>query len=111
MSRRRPAMEVHLSEGMMPRWLIVAAAGLAGCSSPLEFQGKSTLVVTGHPAPVAAPAPAPRVEVQDHKIEIHQKIQFDDNRATIRSASRELMDEIGSVITKNPQIKRIRIEG
>ena len=93
----------------MQRWLIVAAAGLAGCSSPVAFQGKTTLVVTGHAAPVAAPAP--RVEVQDHKIEIHQKIQFDDNRATIRSASRELMDEIGAVITKNPQIKRIRIEG
>jgi outer membrane protein OmpA-like peptidoglycan-associated protein len=102
-------MEVHPPEGLMQRWLIVAAAGLAGCSSPVEFQGKSTLVVTGHAAPVAAPAP--RVEVRDQKIEIHQKIQFDDNRATIRSASRDLMDEIGSVITKNPQIKRIRIEG
>jgi OOP family OmpA-OmpF porin len=101
-------MEMHPPEGLMQRWLIVAAAGLAGCSSPVEFQGKSTLV-TGHPAPVAAPAP--RVEVRDHKIEIHQKIQFDDNRATIRSASRDLMDEIGAVITKNPQIKRIRIEG
>jgi outer membrane protein OmpA-like peptidoglycan-associated protein len=56
-------------------------------------------------------AQPPRVEVRDHKIEIHQKIQFDDNRATIRSASFELMDEIGTVIAKNPQIKRIRIEG
>jgi hypothetical protein len=62
--------------------------------------------VTGPPA-----AQPPRVEVRDHKIEIHEKIQFDDNRATIRSASRELMDEIGTVITRNPQIKRIRIEG
>jgi outer membrane protein OmpA-like peptidoglycan-associated protein len=90
----------------MQRWLIVAAAGLTGCSSPVVFQGKTTLVVTGPPA-----AQPPRVEVRDHKIEIHQKIQFDDNRATIRSASFELMDEIGAVITKNPQIKRIRIEG
>jgi OOP family OmpA-OmpF porin len=90
----------------MRRWLIVVAAGLAGCSSPVVFQGKSTLVVTGPPA-----AQPPRVEVQDHKIEIHEKIQFDDNRATIRSASRELMDEVGAVITRNPQIKRIRIEG
>jgi outer membrane protein OmpA-like peptidoglycan-associated protein len=90
----------------MQRWLIVAAAGLAGCSSPVVFQGKSTLVVTGAPA-----AQPPRVEVRDRKIEIHQKIQFDDNRATIRSASFELMDEIGTVIAKNPQIKRIRIEG
>lgn len=90
----------------MRRCLIVAAAGLAGCSSPVVFQGKRTLVVTGVPA-----AQAPRVEVRARKIEIHDKIQFDDNRATIRSASLELMDEIGAVITKNPQIKRIRVEG
>ena len=89
----------------MRRWLIVAAAGLAGGSSPVAFQGKTTLVVTGtHRA-------APRVEVRDRKIEIREKIQFDDNRATIRSASLELMDEVGAVITRNPQIKRIRIEG
>ena len=86
--------------------LIVAAAGLAGCSSPVVFQGKRTLVVTGTPAAQSA-----RVELRDHKIEIHDKIQFDDNRATIGSASFELMDGIGAVITKNPQIKRIRIEG
>ena len=91
----------------MRRWLIVAAAGLTGCSSPVVFQGKTTLAVTGTPAHVQAP----RVEVRDNKIEIHEKIQFDNNRATIRSASFELMDEVGAVIAKNPQIKRIRIEG
>lgn len=95
----------------MRRWLIIAAAGLAGCSSSVAFQGKSTLAVTGTPAPAHVEAKAQRVEVRDSKIEIHEKIQFDTNRATIRSASFELMDEIGSVITKNPQIKRIRIEG
>ncbi|HEX8108796.1 MAG TPA: hypothetical protein VF516_13785, partial [Kofleriaceae bacterium] len=75
-------------------------AGLAGCSSPVVFHGKSTLTVTGTPAHVAQ---APRVEVRDQKIEIHEKIQFDNNRATIRSASFELMDEIGAVIAKHPQ--------
>jgi len=94
----------------MRRWLIIAAAGLAGCSSSVAFQGKSTLAVTGTP-PAHVEAKAQRVEVRDSKIEIHEKIQFDTNRATIRSASFELMDEIGAVITKNPQIKRIRIEG
>jgi outer membrane protein OmpA-like peptidoglycan-associated protein len=93
----------------MRRWLIIAAAGLAGCSSSVAFQGKSTLAVTGTPAHVEAKAQ--RVEVRDSKIEIHEKIQFDTNRATIRRASFELMDEIGATITKNPQIKRIRIEG
>jgi OOP family OmpA-OmpF porin len=56
-------------------------------------------------------APPPRVEVRDNKIEIHDKIQFDHNLATIKEVSFGLMDEIASVIAKNPQIKRIRIEG
>lgn len=54
---------------------------------------------------------APRVELRDNAIEIHEKIQFDYDRATINRASFGLMDEIAAVITKNPQIKRLRIEG
>jgi OOP family OmpA-OmpF porin len=49
--------------------------------------------------------------VRDNKIEIHDKIQFDYDKATIKEASFDLMNEIASVITKNPQIKQIRIEG
>jgi OOP family OmpA-OmpF porin len=60
---------------------------------------------------VAPPPPPPRVEVRDNKIEIHDKIQFDYDRATIKEASFGLMNEIAQVIAKNPQIKRIRIEG
>jgi OOP family OmpA-OmpF porin len=55
--------------------------------------------------------PPPRVEVRDNRIEIHEKIQFDFDRATIKPASFDLMNEIASVIAKNPQLKRIRIEG
>ncbi|HEX8106310.1 MAG TPA: OmpA family protein, partial [Kofleriaceae bacterium] len=55
--------------------------------------------------------PPPRVEVRDNKIEIHDKIQFDYDKATIRPESFGLMNEIASVIGKNPQIKKIRIEG
>ncbi|HEX4455763.1 MAG TPA: OmpA family protein [Kofleriaceae bacterium] len=87
--------------------LVVAAAS---CSKPVVFQGQTTLAVVGT-APVAEVAPPPRVEVRDNKIEIHEKIQFDLDKATIKPESFSLMDEIGSVITKNPQIKRIQIEG
>jgi OOP family OmpA-OmpF porin len=61
-----------------------------------------------HLVEVKAP---PRVEVRDNKIEIHEKIQFDFDKATIKPASFDLMNEIASVIAKNPQIKRLRIEG
>ncbi len=75
------------------------------------FQGQSTIPIHGTPAPVKEAAAPPRVEVRDNKIEIHEKIQFDYDKAIIKEASFGLMDEIADVIKKNPQIKRIRIEG
>lgn len=99
---------------MRTRLLLLVAAGLlTACSKPVAFQGKSTLPIVGTPpAPVAeAPPPPPRVEVRDNKIEIHEKIQFDHNASTIKEASFGLMGEIAAVITKNPQIRKIQIEG
>ncbi len=97
----------------MRAWLVIGTLGLWSCSSPVVFQGESTLPVTGAPpaAVAKAPPPPPRVEVRDNKIEIHDKIQFDYDKATIKEASFSLMNEIAQVIAKNPQIKRIRIEG
>jgi len=95
----------------MRAWLLISTVAV-GCGGPVAFQGQSTLPVTGTPPPVVAEAkPPPRVEVRDNKIEIHDKIQFDYDKATIRSESFGLMNEIASVIVKNPQIKKIRIEG
>src|SRR5215475_1871591 len=85
---------------------------LASCGKPVVFQGESTLPIHGAapPAPVAVVTP-PRVEVRDNKIEIHEKIQFDYDKAVIKDASFSLMNEIADVIKRHPQIKKIRIEG
>jgi OOP family OmpA-OmpF porin len=91
--------------------IVIGTIGLWSCSNPVVFQGQSTLPVTGTPPAVVAAKPPPRVEVRDNKIEIHDKIQFDFDKATIKEASFGLMNEIAAVITKNPQIKRIRVEG
>lgn len=82
---------------------------VASCGKPIVFQGQSTIPIHGS-APVEAAAP-PRVEVRDNKIEIHEKIQFDYDKAVIKDVSFGLMNEIADVIKKNPQIKKIRIEG
>ena len=96
----------------MRAWLLISTALLWGCGAPVVFQGQSTLPVTATPPPAAVAArPPPRVEVRDNKIEIHDKIQFDYDKATIRPESFSLMNEIASVIHKNAQIKKIRIEG
>ena len=90
--------------------LVLVACGVTACGAPVAFQGKTTLAVNGTAPPLPPPTP-PRVEVRDNKIEIHEKIQFDYDKATIKQESFSLMNEIADVITKNPQIKRIRIEG
>jgi OOP family OmpA-OmpF porin len=86
---------------------------LIGCSKPVVFQGASTLAIAGEapPPPVAATPEPPRVEVRDNKIEIHEKIQFEVDKATIMSVSFSLLNEIAAVIQKNPHIKKIQIEG
>src|SRR5262249_21366298 len=89
--------------------ILLALAPVGACSTPMVFQGQSALTVAG--TPPAPPAPPPRVEVRENKIEIHEKIQFDYDKATIKPESFDLMKEIADVITKNPQIKKLRIEG
>jgi OOP family OmpA-OmpF porin len=91
--------------------LVVVASGVAACSAPVTFQGQTTLAIAGVAPAAPPPPPPPRVEVRDNKIEIHEKIQFDYDKATIKPESFSLMNEIADVINKNPQIKRIRIEG
>lgn len=49
--------------------------------------------------------------VKKDKIEINEKIQFEVMKATILPASFGLLDEMVDVIKKNPQIKKISIEG
>jgi OOP family OmpA-OmpF porin len=94
---------------MRARWLLLCA--LVGCGKTVTFEGQSTLPITSTPAaPKVAEAP-PRVEVRDNKIEIHEKIQFDYDKAVNKDASFSLMNEIADVIKKNPQLKHIRIEG
>jgi OOP family OmpA-OmpF porin len=89
------------------------AIGLWGCGGPVVFQGDTTMKITGTPPPVAAaPAPEPpRVELRDNRIEIHDKIQFEYDKARIMEASFGLLNEVAAVIQKNPQLKRIQVEG
>jgi len=86
------------------------------------FSDTSPIVITGNPPapqppsppepPKPAEPPAPkRVEVKQDQIVIHEKIQFETNKAAIKPESGSLLEEITNVIKQNPQIKRLSIEG
>lgn len=101
--------------------LLSGAVLIAACGGTVAFQGTQALAVTGTPPapppppppapPPPAPEPPPRVELRDNKIEIHEKIQFAVNKATILEASFSLLDEIADVIKKATNARKIAIEG
>jgi outer membrane protein OmpA-like peptidoglycan-associated protein len=92
-----------------------ATLQLTACG-PIAFEDKSALTVIGDPPPLP-PKPKvvqekpKRVVVEDNKIVINEKIQFDFNKATIKPESDSLMQEIIKVIKDHPHIKKIAIEG
>ncbi len=100
---------------------LAATVSVTACGGATVFQDQSAIAIAGTPppappapkveAPPPPPAPPARVEVRADKIEINEKIQFDHNASTIKPVSFSLLDEIADVIRKNPQIKKIAIEG
>jgi outer membrane protein OmpA-like peptidoglycan-associated protein len=92
-----------------------ATLQLTACG-PIVFEDKSALSVVGDPPPLP-PKPKvvqekpKRVVVEDNRIVINEKIQFDFNKATIKPESDSLMQEIIKVIKDNPHIKKLAIEG
>ncbi len=108
-----------LRAGVAPVVAVMLALG-TGCGGVTAFQGNMAIAATPPPPPppppvVAAPPPPPEpvknVEVKNDHIEIHQKIQFEQGKAIIKSESFGLLNEIADVIKKNPQIHKISIEG
>ncbi len=103
---------------LVPAGVLLAAIPLAGCG-PTVFQGKTGLAVVGE-LPPAPPPPAPpkeepkppaRVVLMKDKIKINEKIQFEKAKANILPVSHSLLDEVVDVLKKNPQVKKVRIEG
>lgn len=89
--------------------LSLAVVLLAGCK-PKEQPSNPGEVAKLTEEFIEAEAP-PRVELRDDRIVIHEKIQFDLNRATIRPESDSLVREIAALIRANPQLENISIEG
>jgi outer membrane protein OmpA-like peptidoglycan-associated protein len=55
--------------------------------------------------------PPALAEIKAGKIDIHEKVFFDTNKATVQSRSFGLLDDVAKLIVANPNVGRIRIEG
>lgn len=95
---------------------LAAALQLVACG-PTVFEDATALTVLGDPPP---PPPKPkvvvaekpkRVVVEDNRIVINEKIQFDFNKATIKPESDGLMQDLIKVIKDHPHIKKLAVEG
>ncbi len=113
---------MHLSRSLLTSVTVFAAFQVLACG-PTLFEDATALQVVGDPPrlppPPAPPPPEPtpepeppkRVVVEDNRIVINEKIQFDLDKATIKPESDSLLQEIAKVIKENPHIKKVAIEG
>ena len=90
---------------------LLAATGCKHKDEPTETPSATVAYDPSGGAGAGADATPARVELRDDRIVIHEKIQFDLNKATIRPASDSLLREIATVIKANPQLLVIRVEG
>ncbi len=51
------------------------------------------------------------VQITDNEIVIMEQVQFDVDKATIKTVSDGLLDEVASVLTEHPEILRIEVQG
>ncbi|MDI1448142.1 OmpA family protein [Polyangium sp. 6x1] len=66
----------------------------------------------GAPSEVAAKNGCPEaVRVTDREIVLLRELLFDTGRATLRSSSRQMLEEVAEVLFQHPEITRIEVQG
>jgi outer membrane protein OmpA-like peptidoglycan-associated protein len=70
-------------------------------------QGEYTVT----PPPPPAPVSSARVKVTEKKLELNEKVYFDTGKTTIKAGSLPLLDEVAQVLTANPSVKKVLVEG
>jgi outer membrane protein OmpA-like peptidoglycan-associated protein len=95
-------------------FLLALGAALSGCGGTVFFEGKSTINIEAMapPAPRKLPVKLPgHAVLVGNQINIDQKVQFEINKAVIKSESFGLLDEVAGVIKQHPEIKKLEVQG
>jgi OOP family OmpA-OmpF porin len=91
-----------------PCLLVVAAIGASGCSLiTVEQAGFDPISVQAE----RPPRPPARVVLTDSSITISDKVQFKLGSAELDERSFSLLDEVATMVSINPQIELLQVEG
>lgn len=85
-----------------------SASASAGTRATVE--GKEKIVITAE-KPTAVVEKVRKAQVVGKKIEITEKVMFDTAKATIKTGSHELLNDVADVMKEHTDIQKIRIEG
>lgn len=94
--------------------LLAFGAAVSGCGGTVLFEGKSAINIE-------ATAPAkPKIKMDPktvhavltgNQIKIDEKVQFEVNKADIKSESFGLLDDVANVMKEHPEIKKLEVGG
>lgn len=93
--------------------LFALGAALTGCGGTVLFEGKSAIDIESSPPPkplIRSKAPGHAI-LQGNEIKIDQKVQFEINKADIKSESFGLLDDVATVMKEHPEIKKLEVGG
>lgn len=83
----------------------------SGCSTSVSYEGKTPIAISGETRPPRLSKRALKAMLKNKRIEISEKVQFENDQAVIKPESHELLADVAQVIKDNPKLKRINIEG
>lgn len=84
--------------------LVVGAPGYRFTEVPAS-------VANGDDIPIDVVLTKTKLKVEKSRIVILEKVNFELNKATIKSNSYELLDEVADVIRRNPEAGRVEVQG
>ncbi|MBI2896862.1 MAG: OmpA family protein [Deltaproteobacteria bacterium] len=95
----------------------MVALAYAGCAATVVLHENEPVTVAARrpapppPPPAEPPPPPPVVQVEQNRIRVDEKIQFEFNSSVISGVSHGLLDQIAQVINEHPEVGAIRVEG
>lgn len=101
---------VHTLAGFAGASLLVAATG---CTSTVVFSGDGPIAIAGQAKvpEIKMNAKKMKAKFSEKKIEIDEKVQFEVNRADIKSESHTLLADVAQVMKEHPEVTLLAIEG